>query len=78
MRRTRRMIRQGVNAALKQATRFRLGVAERAREVGKIAKLRPITNPNMASDLTVGDGAGAGGGDGGAGECGDQFGVDYG
>jgi formiminotetrahydrofolate cyclodeaminase len=31
-----------------------MGVAEHAREVGKIAeKLRAVTNPNMASDLTV-------------------------
>jgi formiminotetrahydrofolate cyclodeaminase len=31
-----------------------LGVAERAREVAGIAeKLRPITNPNMKSDLTT-------------------------
>ncbi len=45
---------QGINGALKQATLVPMGVAERAKEVGKIAeKLRPITNPNMASDLTV-------------------------
>ncbi len=45
---------QGINGALKQATLVPMGVAERAREVGKIAeKLRPVTNPNMASDLTV-------------------------
>jgi formiminotetrahydrofolate cyclodeaminase len=45
---------QGVNLALKQATLVPMGVAERAKEVGKIAeKLGPITNPNMASDLTV-------------------------
>jgi len=31
-----------------------LGVAERAREVAKIAEsLKPITNPNMKSDLTT-------------------------
>jgi glutamate formiminotransferase/formiminotetrahydrofolate cyclodeaminase len=45
----------GVNAALRQATRVPLGVAERATEVAQIAHtLRPITNPNMASDLTTG------------------------
>ena len=33
---------------------FLLGVAERAREVAGIAeKLKPITNPNMKSDLTT-------------------------
>jgi glutamate formiminotransferase len=43
-----------INAALKQATSVPLGVAERAREVGQIVeKLRPITNPNMKSDLTT-------------------------
>jgi formiminotetrahydrofolate cyclodeaminase len=31
-----------------------LGVAERAKEVGRLVEsLAPITNPNMASDLTV-------------------------
>ena len=45
----------GVNAALKQATMVPLGVAECAAEVSRIAEtLRPITNPNMASDLTTG------------------------
>ena len=40
--------------ALKQATSVPLGVAERAREVARIAeKLKPITNPNMKSDLTT-------------------------
>ncbi|MGB6975179.1 MAG: glutamate formimidoyltransferase [Terracidiphilus sp.] len=44
----------GVNAALKQAAAVPLGVAERSHEVGQIAEqLRPITNPNMASDLTT-------------------------
>ena len=44
----------GVNAALRQATSVPLGVAERAAEVKEIAeKLRPITNSNMASDLTT-------------------------
>jgi glutamate formiminotransferase/formiminotetrahydrofolate cyclodeaminase len=44
-----------VNAALRLATAVPLSVAERAREVTQIAeKLRPITNPNMASDLTTG------------------------
>jgi glutamate formiminotransferase/formiminotetrahydrofolate cyclodeaminase len=45
----------GVNAALRQATSVPLGVAERAAEVARIAEsLKPITNPNMASDLTTG------------------------
>jgi glutamate formiminotransferase/formiminotetrahydrofolate cyclodeaminase len=45
----------GVNAALRQATSVPLGVAERATEVAQIAQaLKPITNPNMASDLTTG------------------------
>jgi glutamate formiminotransferase len=45
----------GVNAALRQATSVPLGVAERATEVTQIAQaLKPITNPNMASDLTTG------------------------
>jgi glutamate formiminotransferase / formiminotetrahydrofolate cyclodeaminase len=44
----------GVNAALRQATSVPLGVAERASEVRQIAEtLKPITNPNMASDLTT-------------------------
>jgi glutamate formiminotransferase/formiminotetrahydrofolate cyclodeaminase len=43
-----------IDAALKQATRVPLSVAERAREVAGIAeKLKPITNPNMKSDLTT-------------------------
>jgi glutamate formiminotransferase / formiminotetrahydrofolate cyclodeaminase len=45
----------GVNAALRLATSVPLGVAERAAEVARIAEtLKPITNPNMASDLTTG------------------------
>jgi glutamate formiminotransferase len=41
-----------IDAALKQATRVPLGVAERSGEVGMLAsKLEPITNPNMKSDL---------------------------
>jgi glutamate formiminotransferase/formiminotetrahydrofolate cyclodeaminase len=45
----------GVNAALRQATSVPLGVAERSEEVSRIAEtLKPITNPNMASDLTTG------------------------
>lgn len=41
-----------IDAALKVATSVPLGVAERAREVGALAKrLSPITNPNMKSDL---------------------------
>jgi formiminotetrahydrofolate cyclodeaminase len=45
---------QIIDAALKHATSVPLGVAERAREVAGIAeKLRPITSPNMKSDLTT-------------------------
>jgi formiminotetrahydrofolate cyclodeaminase len=41
-----------INSALRQATAIPLGVAERAREVAEIAeRLKPVTNPNMASDL---------------------------
>jgi glutamate formiminotransferase len=43
-----------VDAALKQATKVPLSVAERSREVARIAEaLYPITNPNMKSDLTT-------------------------
>ena len=43
-----------IEDALKQATNVPLGVAERAREVvGIIETLKPITNPNMKSDLTT-------------------------
>ncbi len=43
-----------IDAAWKEATRVPFGVAERAREVQKLAeKLGPITNPNMKSDLTT-------------------------
>jgi glutamate formiminotransferase len=43
-----------VDAALKQATSVPLSVAERAREVLLIVEsLRPITNPNMKSDLVT-------------------------
>ena len=43
-----------IEAALKQATRVPLNVAEQAREVtGIVERLRPITNPNMKSDLTT-------------------------
>jgi len=43
-----------VEAATKKATLVPLSVAERAREVRQIVEsLRPITNPKMASDLTV-------------------------
>jgi formiminotetrahydrofolate cyclodeaminase len=43
-----------IDAALKQATSVPLGVAERAREVvGIVEQLKPITNPNMKSDLTT-------------------------
>ena len=44
-----------VVAALKKATSVPLVVAERSSEVGRILeRLRAITNPKMASDLTVG------------------------
>ena len=40
--------------ALRQATSVPLGVAERVVEVRRIAnELKPITNPNMGSDLTT-------------------------
>jgi len=40
--------------ALRQATSVPLGVAERAVEVQQIAaRLKPITNPKMSSDLTT-------------------------
>lgn len=43
-----------VNAALRNATNVPLAVAERAREVSRITEsLRGMTNPKMASDLTV-------------------------
>src|SRR5271170_1090710 len=43
-----------IDAALKQATSVPLSVAERAQEVAGIAeKLKPITNPNMKSDLVT-------------------------
>ncbi|MGB9204778.1 MAG: glutamate formimidoyltransferase [Terriglobales bacterium] len=43
-----------IGSALKQATSVPLGVAERVAEVAKIAtKLKPITSPNMKSDLTT-------------------------
>ena len=43
-----------IDSALKQATSVPLGVAERAKDVLTIAeRLRPITNPNMKSDLTT-------------------------
>ncbi|MFZ0745198.1 MAG: glutamate formimidoyltransferase [Terracidiphilus sp.] len=45
---------RAINAALQQATSVPLGVAEHAVEVEQIATvLRPITNPNMNSDLTT-------------------------
>ena len=44
-----------INQALKGAANVPLGVAERSREIARILEaLRPITNPKMASDLTVG------------------------
>ena len=43
-----------ISATLKQATSVPMGVAERAREVAGIAeRLKPMTNPNMKSDLTT-------------------------
>ena len=43
-----------IDVALKQATSVPLSVAERAKEVAELAaKLVPITNPNMKSDLTT-------------------------
>ncbi len=43
-----------ISAALKQATSVPLGVAEKVVEVAAIAtRLKPITNPNMKSDLTT-------------------------
>jgi glutamate formiminotransferase/formiminotetrahydrofolate cyclodeaminase len=43
-----------IDAALKQATSVPLSVAEKSREVVRIAgELGPITNPNMKSDLTT-------------------------
>jgi glutamate formiminotransferase len=43
-----------VNAATRNATLVPLGVAEKSKEVAKIVEnLKPITNPKMASDLTV-------------------------
>jgi formiminotetrahydrofolate cyclodeaminase len=43
-----------IDAALKQATSVPLAVAESAREIAAIVeKLKPITNPNMKSDLTT-------------------------
>jgi glutamate formiminotransferase / formiminotetrahydrofolate cyclodeaminase len=45
---------QLIDAALKIATSVPLGVAERAKEVEGVAeRLRPITSPNMKSDLTT-------------------------
>ena len=43
---------QAISAALQQATRVPLSVAEKAAEIRRIAtSLQPITNPNMKSDL---------------------------
>jgi glutamate formiminotransferase len=43
-----------ISEALKQATSVPMGVADRAVEVWQIASaLKPITNPNMKSDLTT-------------------------
>jgi glutamate formiminotransferase/formiminotetrahydrofolate cyclodeaminase len=43
---------RAINAALRQATSVPLGVAEKAVDVARIAnQLKPISNPNMSSDL---------------------------
>ena len=43
-----------INAALQTATTVPLGVAERAAAISRMVdRLRPITNPNMASDLAT-------------------------
>jgi formiminotetrahydrofolate cyclodeaminase len=43
-----------IESALRQATGVPLRVARKAREVAQIAEdLKPITNPNMRSDLTT-------------------------
>jgi formiminotetrahydrofolate cyclodeaminase len=43
-----------INAALQQATSVPLGVAEKAAEITRmVLNLKPITNPNMSSDLTT-------------------------
>lgn len=43
-----------IHSALKEATSVPLGVAERAAELTDwVAKLRPVSNTNMASDLTT-------------------------
>jgi len=45
---------RAINDALRQAADVPLSVAEKAAEVARIsAALRPITNPNMSSDLTT-------------------------
>ncbi len=45
---------RAINDALRQATSVPLGVAERAEEIARIAAgLKPITNPNMKSDLVT-------------------------
>jgi formiminotetrahydrofolate cyclodeaminase len=43
-----------IDSALRQATGIPLSVAEKAKDVAQIAEaLKPITNPNMKSDLTT-------------------------
>lgn len=45
---------RSIDAALQGAAEVPLSVAERARDLqGLVESLKPITNPNMASDLTV-------------------------
>lgn len=44
-----------IDTALKSATSVPLSVAEKSRQIGKLIEaLKPITNPNMASDLITG------------------------
>ena len=68
-----------IEAALKQATSVPLGVAEKAREVARIAA-EPGSDYESEYEVGLDDGAGVGAGCdyGGAGECGDQSGVDEG
>jgi glutamate formiminotransferase/formiminotetrahydrofolate cyclodeaminase len=43
-----------IAAALKEATNVPLSVAQRAKEIADMAeRLKPMTNPNMKSDLTT-------------------------
>jgi len=65
-----------INSALKQATSVPLGVAERAVEVAQIAEnLKPLTNPNMKSDLTTAIALATAALTGAHGKCRDQSGI---